>query len=73
MSKLKILKALTIKELNPTERTFHCLRRAGIETVGELIQFSWNDLASMRNVVRKTIEEIVRLLKGIGLKLREEK
>ncbi len=55
-----------------TFRTYHCLRRAGIETVGDLVKLSWNDLAGMRNVVRRTIVEVEKVLGEMGLGLRKE-
>jgi DNA-directed RNA polymerase, alpha subunit/40 kD subunit len=73
-AKLNKNKNLTkkIEELGFTDRTYHCLRRAGIATVGDLVRMSWKDLMGCRNVVRKTCEEIERVLDGMGLGLRKD-
>lgn len=62
----------TIEELDFTERTYYSLRKAGIVTVGDLTKLSWKDLAKMRNVVRKTCEEVEMLLGEMGLELRKD-
>jgi len=62
----------SIKEIGLTDRTYHCLRKARIATVGDLIELSWNDLRSMRGVVRKTCVEVESILKDLGLELRKD-
>ena len=62
----------SIQDFSLTVRTYNVLRRAGISTVGDLTELSWNQLAGKRGVVRKTCEEVESMLKGMGLKLREE-
>ena len=59
----------TIAEIGLSTRTYHRLRRADIWTVGDLVQLSWNDLAGFRRMNRKGIEEVERVLKGMGLGL----
>jgi DNA-directed RNA polymerase subunit alpha len=71
-SKPNPMLSMAILELDPTVRTYNVLKRAGIDTVGDLTEMSWNDLASVRRMNRRGILEIEGLLKGIGLKLREE-
>lgn len=61
-----------IIDCNFSFNTYHTLRRAGIEIVGDLTKLSWKDLSGKRNVVRRTCEEVERVLKGMGLGLREE-
>jgi len=62
----------TIAEIGLSTRTYHCLRRAEIATVGDLIKLSWPDLMSVRGTVRKSCEEVEVVLKGLGLGLRKE-
>lgn len=62
----------TIADIGLTDRTYHILRRAGVDTVGDLAQLRWVDIAKMRNSVRKTCEEIEKVLSGMGLGLRKE-
>ena len=62
-----------IINLDLTVRTYNVLRRSGIATVGDLTEMSWNDLAGMRGVVRRTCVEVEDALRGLGLKLREGK
>jgi len=61
-----------ILELGLSLRTYHCLRKAGIATVGDLVQLSRKDIKAMRGSVRKTCEEVERFLKRMGLGLRED-
>lgn len=73
-NKLNKSKNLTkkIEELGLSDRTYHRLRRAGISTVGDLVQLSRKDLMGKRNVVRKTCEEVEGVLKGMGLGPRKD-
>jgi len=68
----KALLSKTTKELGVSVRTFDVLRRAGIDTVGDLIGLRWEDLAGVRRSNRVMCLEIVGLLDGVGLKLRED-
>jgi DNA-directed RNA polymerase subunit alpha len=61
-----------IAELELSVRTYHCLRRAEITTVGDLVKLSWNDIARLRKATRRSCEEVEKALKGMGLGLREE-
>ena len=62
----------TIEELGFTPNTYHCLRKARIKTVGDLVDMTWKQLMGKRNAVRKTCEEVEKVLKGLGLGLRKE-
>lgn len=64
--------AKNIEELDLTVRTYNVLKRQGVDTVGDLVQLSWNDITKMRGSVRKTCEECVRVLEGLGLGLGED-
>jgi DNA-directed RNA polymerase subunit alpha len=63
--------ALPIEELNLTVRSYNCLRREGILTVGELVARSEQDLLDIRNFGAKSIEEVKQKLIDMGLALRD--
>jgi DNA-directed RNA polymerase subunit alpha len=63
--------ALPIDELNLTVRSYNCLRREGIHTVGELVARSEQDVLDIRNFGAKSIEEVKQKLIGMGLALRD--
>ena len=62
----------TIADLGLTPRTYHCLRRADIWTVGDLAELSWSDIAGMRRTTRASCEEVERVLNGLELGLRKD-
>src|SRR5436190_1503770 len=62
---------ILIEELELGVRSYNCLKRAGIQTVGELLQKSESELAAIPNFGRKSIEEVVETLKSRGLDLRQ--
>jgi DNA-directed RNA polymerase subunit alpha len=59
-----------IEELELGVRSYNCLKRAGIQTVGDLVQKSENELSAIPNFGRKSIEEVVETLNAHGLSLR---
>jgi DNA-directed RNA polymerase subunit alpha len=63
---------MTIEELDLSVRSFNCLKRAGINTVEDLIAKSENDMMKVRNLGRKSLEEVINKLQTMGLALREE-
>ena len=63
---------MSIEQLDLTVRSYNCLKRAGIDWVYELTSKSLKDLMRVRNMGRKSIEEIEGILKGLGLKLKQE-
>ena len=65
-------KALTVEELNLSVRSYNCLKREGINTVGDLIQKSEAELMDIRNFGQKSIDEVKTKLEELGLGLREE-
>ncbi len=69
--KEKILE-MTIEELDLSVRSFNCLKRAGINTVGDLINMSEDDMMKVRNLGRKSLDEVIEKLASLGLKLRVE-
>lgn len=62
---------LTIEELDLSVRTFNCLKRAGINTVGELRKMSEEDLMEVRNLGRKSKEEVIKKLASMDLTFRD--
>lgn len=60
---------MTIEELDLSVRSFNCLKRAGINTVADLINTSEEDMMKVRNLGRKSLEEVIKKLDDMGLKL----
>ena len=67
--KEKVLE-MTIEELDLSVRSFNCLKRAGINTVEDLISKTEEDMMKVRNLGRKSLEEVVNKLASLGLSLR---
>ena len=61
---------MTIDELELSVRSYNCLKRAGINTVGELCNKTPDDMMKVRNLGRKSLEEVLAKLKDMGLSLR---
>ena len=66
--KEKVLET-TIEELDLSVRSYNCLKRAGINTVQDLTNRSENDMMKVRNLGRKSLEEVVAKLESMGLAL----
>ena len=64
--------AITIEELNLSVRSYNCLKREGVNTVGDLVQKSEQELMDIRNFGQKSIEEVKQKLADMGYGLREE-
>ena len=69
--KEKVLE-MTIEELDLSVRSFNCLKRAGINTVEDLINKSEEDMMKVRNLGRKSLEEVVWKMASLGFNLRKE-
>jgi len=67
-SKDKILE-MTIEELDLSVRSFNCLKRAGINTVDDLINKSQEDMMKVRNLGKKSFEEVRAKLQSLGFDL----
>ena len=63
--------ALLIEELDLTVRSYICLKREGMNTVGELIGRTEADLLDIRNFGQKSIDEVKMKLAGMGLGLKD--
>ena len=61
---------LNIDELELSVRSFNCLKRAGINTVEELTNKTADDMMKVRNLGRKSLEEVLAKLKELGLSLK---
>ncbi len=69
--KEKVLE-MTIEELDLSVRSYNCLKRAGINTVEELTDRSEDDMMKVRNLGKKSLEEVKHKLHDLGLGLKEE-
>lgn len=69
--KEKVLE-MTIEELDLSVRSYNCLKRAGINTVQELTHKTEEDMMKVRNLGRKSLEEVQEKLGELGLGLRKE-
>ncbi len=63
---------MTIEELDLSVRSYNCLKRAGINTVEELIQRNEEDMMKVRNLGKKSLEEVINKLGELGLSLRKD-
>ncbi|WP_251860737.1 DNA-directed RNA polymerase subunit alpha [Clostridium sp. Marseille-Q2269] len=68
--KEKVLE-MTIEELDLSVRSYNCLKRAGINTVQELCERSMDDMMKVRNLGKKSLEEVEQKLEALGLGLRK--
>ncbi len=62
---------MTIEELDLSVRSFNCLKRAGIDTVEDLINRTEDDMIKVRNLGRKSLEEVIQKLQSLGLSLKK--
>ena len=69
--KEKVLE-MTIEELDLSVRAYNCLKRAGINTVEDLINRTEDDMIKVRNLGRKSLDEVIGKLNALGLALRKE-
>ncbi len=67
--KEKVLE-MTIEDLDLSVRAFNCLKRAGINTVAELVQRNQEDMMKVRNLGKKSLEEVEQKLVALGLSLK---
>jgi DNA-directed RNA polymerase subunit alpha len=60
---------MTIEELDLSVRSYNCLKRAGINTVEDLTNRTEEDMMKVRNLGRKSLEEVLQKLQALGLSL----
>lgn len=65
------MKMMNIDELELSVRSYNCLKRAGINTVEELVNKTPEDMMKVRNLGRKSLEEVLQKLQEMGLSLRQ--
>ena len=63
---------MTIEELDLSVRSFNCLKRASINTVEDLTNRSEDDMMRVRNLGRKSLDEVIAKLDSLGLTLRKD-
>ncbi len=62
----------TIEELDMSVRSFNCLKRAGIDTVKDLVNRTEDDMIKVRNLGKKSLDEVIQKLHSLGLELKKE-
>lgn len=70
-NKQKIAADISIEDLDLSVRSYNCLKRAGINTVNDIIQVSNEDFTHVRNMGRKSLVEVLTKLKAIGIPLKD--
>ena len=63
---------MTIEELDLSVRSFNCLKRANINTVEDLTKMTEEDMMKVRNLGKKSLDEVVAKLRSLGFDLRKE-
>lgn len=63
---------MTIEELDLSVRSYNCLKRAGINTVDDLTSRTEDEMIKVRNLGKKSLEEVMQKLEDLGLELRKE-
>ena len=63
---------LPIEEMDLSVRSYNCLKRAGINTIQDLLKKSRNDMFKVRNLGAKSVEEVIQKLDSYGFTLRKD-
>ena len=66
------IKDIPICELDLSVKTYNCLRRAGIDTIEDLTRKTPEDMMRIRNLGRKSLEEIISKMNNKGIVFRKE-
>lgn len=61
---------MSVEELDLSVRSYNCLKRAGINTVEELISRTEEEMMKVRNLGKKSLEEVLNKLAELGLSLK---
>ena len=67
----KILET-SIEDLEFSVRSYNCLKRAGIHTVADIVSKSEQDMIKVRNLGKKSLDEVVNKIKGLGLEFKNK-
>lgn len=70
-NKVNAYAALTLEDLDLSVRSFNCLKRAGVKTVGDIISMTEEDFMRVRNLGKRSRDEIISVIEGLGLKLKD--
>lgn len=70
-SKIDKVLSITLEEMDFSVRTYNCLKRAGINTVEQLMEMSYNEVLTIKNLGKKSFEEVINKLAMLGLYLKE--
>ncbi len=62
---------MTLEDLDFSVRSFNCLKRAGVITVEDLLKLTEEDLMKVRNLGRKSLEEVIKKIESLGFKLKK--
>ena len=62
----------SIDDLDFSVRAYNCLKRAGINTLGDLTEKSEMEMMKIRNLGKKSLKEVIDKIKDMGLKFRDE-
>lgn len=62
---------MTIEELELSVRSYNCLKRAGINTVEDLVNKTEEEMMKVRNLGKKSLEEVIQKLHSLGLSLKK--
>ena len=63
---------MSIEDLELSVRSFNCLKRANINTLGDLTAKSELEMMKIRNLGKKSLKEVIDKIKGMGLRFRDE-
>ena len=63
---------MNIDDMDLSVRSYNCLKRAGIQTVEDLIKRTEEDMLKVRNLGRKSLDEVLEKIKSYGLQLKEK-
>ena len=69
--KIEQIKAMATEDMDLSVRSYNCLKRANIHTVGDLTKKTEDDMLRVRNLGRKSLDEVIEKLKSYGLCLKE--
>ena len=73
MDDITTLEQIPIEKLNISVGTYLCLKRYGIETIGDLIELNINDLYKIRNLFFSRYDEVITKVHDFGLYFKDEK